>query len=109
MVPVTPEARRYLNPLTGRDIGISIALFCCTFALYVRTLAPSLLLGDSAEFQILSSTLGIAHPPGYPIYLLIGKLFTWLPVGSVAYRVNLLSASAAAIAVALLYLVARSL
>jgi hypothetical protein len=103
------ECGPYLSPLAKRDIGIGVVLAVCTLALYVRTLAPSLLFGDSAEFQTLAATLGLAHPTGYPIYLLLGKLFTWLPVGSIAYRVNLLSASAAALAVALLYLLGRRL
>ena len=61
------------------------------FALYVRTLAPSLLWGDSAEFQTLSYTLGMTHPSGYMTQIMFGKLFTYLPVGNVAYRVNLMS------------------
>jgi hypothetical protein len=47
--------------------------------------------------------LGIAHPTGYPLYMLLGKLFTMLPVGNVAYRVNLLSAIFGAASVAVLY------
>src|SRR5829696_19628 len=98
-----------LSPLSKQDIGISVLLGAGGLALYVRTLAPALLLGDGAEFQTLAATLGMAHPTGYPIYLLLGKLFTWLPIGSVAYRVNLLSACAAALALALLYLLGRRL
>ena len=106
---MTIERRQCLHPLTRSDIGVSILVGICALALYVRTLAPSLLWSDSAELQTLASTLGMAHSTGYPIYLLIGKLFTLLPVGSVAYRVNLLSAWAAALTLALLYLLGRSL
>jgi hypothetical protein len=95
--------------LSKHDIGISVLLVVGSLALYMRTLAPTLLLGDGAEFQTLAATLGMAHPTGYPIYLLLGKLFTWLPIGSIAYRVNLLSACAAALAVALVYLLGRRL
>jgi hypothetical protein len=80
-----------------------------SLALYARTLAPGLLPGDSGELQTLSALLGNTHPTGYPIYLLIGKLFTWLPVGDVAYRINLLSAVMAALAVAGVYLAGRLL
>ena len=59
--------------------------------------------------QTLASTLGYAHPTGYPVYLLAAHLATWLPVGDVAYRVNLCSAICAAIAVGLLYALARIL
>jgi hypothetical protein len=75
--------------------------------LYVRTLAPGVLPGDSGEFQVLAYQLGIAHCPGYPVYLLMAKLVTFLPVGDIAYRVNLFSAIMAALAVCSVYLVAR--
>lgn len=48
--------------------------------------------GDSAELILVAKTLGIAHPPGYPLYTLLGKLFSFLPLGSVAKRINLMSA-----------------
>lgn len=90
--------------LIVRDLILAGVVFLLGLVLYVRTLAPGLLLGDSSEFQTLSYTLGIAHNTGYPIYLLLGKLFTYLPVGDVAYRVNLLSAVCAAAALAVVYL-----
>ena len=71
------------------------------FAAYVWTLAPGILPADSGEFQFVSHVLGIAHPPGYPLYTLLGKLATLLPIGSVAWRVNLLSAIFAALTLAL--------
>lgn len=71
--------------------------------LYVRTLAPSLLFGDSAEFQTIAYTLGIGHPTGYPVYVLLAKIFTSIPVGEIAYRVNLFSAFCAALTIGLLY------
>ncbi len=92
-----------LDALLASILGIS------SLALYVRTLAPSLLFGDSAEFQTIAYTLGIGHPTGYPVYILLAKLFTFLPVGDIAYRVNLLSAVAAALTVSLVYLILRRL
>src|SRR6186997_2188516 len=53
-----------------------------------------------------SSRLGILHPTGYPLYSLIGTLFSLIPVGSMAYGANLLSAVAAAGAVAVMVLIA---
>jgi len=85
--------------------GVGIA----SLALYIRTLAPGVLPGDSGEFQVLAHQLGIAHCPGYPIYLLMAKLVTFLPVGEIAYRVNLFSAIMAALAVTGVYLAARLL
>jgi hypothetical protein len=78
-----------------------------SLALYVRTLAPSLLYGDVAEFQTLSYTLGMTHPSGYPTQIIFGKLFTFLPFGDIAYRVNLMSAFFGALAVANVYLIVR--
>jgi hypothetical protein len=95
--------------LKRTDAGLAVAVGGLSLALYVRTLAPGLLPGDSGELQTLSALLGNTHPTGYPVYLLVGKLFTWLPVGDVAYRVNLLSAVTAALAVAWVYLAVRLL
>jgi hypothetical protein len=74
---------------------------------YLLTLQPTVGRADTFEFQVTAPVLGIAHPTGYPLYLVLGKLFSLLPVGSVAVRVNLLSAVAAAVAVALQYEIMR--
>lgn len=58
---------------------------------YLWTMWPSMAGGDSGELTAAAYTLGIVHPPGYPLYTMIGHLFTYLPFGTVAYRVNLLS------------------
>jgi len=91
------------------DFAFVLILFIAAFMLYVRTLASSLLYGDSAEFQTIAYTLGVGHPTGYPIYVLLAKLFTFLPVSDVAYRVNLFSAFSAALTVTLVYLITRKL
>jgi hypothetical protein len=77
--------------------------------LYVRTLAPSLLWGDSAEFQTLSYTLGMTHHTGYATQIIFGKLFTLIPINSIAWRVNLMSAFFGALAVAETFLIVRLL
>ncbi|HOG45937.1 MAG TPA: DUF2723 domain-containing protein [Anaerolineae bacterium] len=74
-------------------------------ALYIATLAPSVQPADAGEFQLVAAVLGIAHPPGYPLYTMLGKLFTLLPLGDLAWRVNLLAAVCAA---ATLAVVART-
>ncbi len=81
-------------------------------ALYAATAAPSVatVFDDSLEFQMVIPTLGIAHPSGYPLYTLLGKLATLLiPVRDAAGQLNLLSALAAGAAVGILYLAAREL
>lgn len=91
------------------DTLMGTLLFLLASTLYLRTLAPSLLLGDSAEFQALSYTPGVAHATGYPVYLLLGRLFALLPVENVAYRVNLLSAIMAALTLVFMFAIGRSL
>ncbi|MBI2866881.1 MAG: DUF2723 domain-containing protein [Chloroflexi bacterium] len=75
---------------------------------YVATLSPTITWenagGDSGDFATAVYTLGVPHPSGYPSYMLLGKLFSFLPVGDVAYRTNLLSAVSASLAVVFLYL-----
>ena len=93
-----------------RDLWIALAVGLAALAVYVRTLAPDLLYGDSAEFQALSYTLGIAHSTGYPVNNLLGKLLgSLLPFGTFAYRINLLSAIYASGALSFVYLLARKI
>ena len=77
--------------------------------MYAATLAPSVVGGDSGELIAVGATLGVAHPPGYPLYTLLAKLFTFVPWGNVAQRVNLLSAVCGAAAVGLLCRAVRRL
>ncbi|MCB0153601.1 MAG: DUF2723 domain-containing protein [Anaerolineae bacterium] len=97
--PCLPAPLRLQFILTG-------SLFVVSLLLYLSTLAPSVvtLFDDSLEFQLVTYQLGIAHPTGYPLYTLLGKLFTWLPVGNIAYRVNLMSAVFGAVTISLVYL-----
>lgn len=79
--------------------GVAFAL---SLAVYAATLAPSLPPGhDSAELTTAAALAGIAHPPGYPLYTMVGHLFTLLPVGDVAFRLNLMAALFGALAAGL--------
>lgn len=71
---------------------------------YVTDVSPYVGRADTFEFQVIGPTLGLAHPSGYPLYTLICKLFSLLPFGTVAWRVNLSSALAASLASTFLYL-----
>ncbi len=87
---------------------LTITVFVCTLALYWRTAAPSVLSGDSAEFQLAAATLGVPHPTTYPLYTLVGHLATRLiPSSDVARRVTLASAVCAALAAAVFFWMAR--
>ncbi|MGD0115649.1 MAG: DUF2723 domain-containing protein [Dehalococcoidia bacterium] len=79
------------------------------FLVYLRTLAPTVMWYDMGELTTTSYVLGIAHNTGYPLYILLGKLFTFLPVGDVAYRVNLMSAVFAALTVSTVFLIVHEL
>jgi hypothetical protein len=87
---------------------LALLLALAFLVLYVRTAAPSVLSGDSAEFQLAAPLLGVPHPTTYPLYMLLGKLATLaILAGDLAWRVTLVSAICAALAVALFFLLAR--
>jgi 4-amino-4-deoxy-L-arabinose transferase-like glycosyltransferase len=87
--------------------GVGVALF--VFILYLRTLAPTVLPYDSPALldvpmlQMQVCVLGITHPTGYPSYVMLSHLFTYLPFGDCAYRANLASAVYAALAVLVVF------
>jgi hypothetical protein len=60
--------------------------------IYLLTIPQAVGSADTFEFQVVIPQLGIAHPTGYPLYILLGRLFTFIPIGSMAWRVNLASA-----------------
>ncbi len=94
----------------AKDAGLAGLAFAISLAVYVRTLYPGLNgIGDTPKFQFVGAILGTPHPPGYPVYTLLGWLFSRLPFGNLAWRINLLSAVSASLAVALLYLLVRRL
>lgn len=100
--PVNPfwqEARQVSRPLLLASLLLS---FFFALALYLLTLAPTVTFEDSGELITAAYHLGVPHEPGYPLFTLLAHLFTFFPVGSVAWRVNLFSAVCSAAAVALL-------
>jgi hypothetical protein len=94
------------SPNHHGDQQIAWVLFACCAALYLRTLAPGLLDGDAGEFQTAAWRWGLAHPTGYPLYLLAGGFWQHLLalVGvAPAAALNALSALAGATTIACLY------
>jgi hypothetical protein len=91
------------------DALIGAALGAAALVLYLRTMPPTVLAGDSGEYQYMAYVLGVPHSTGYPLYILLAKLFTLLPVGDVAYRVNLFSVVCAALTAPFVYAVALRL
>jgi len=90
-----------------KDYWVALVLAIALLIAYVRTLAPDVLYGDSAEFQTLAYTLGVTHSTGYPTYLFLGRLIGLLPISTPAWRISLLSAFCAAITIGGVYLLAR--
>ncbi|MDI7277549.1 MAG: DUF2723 domain-containing protein, partial [Anaerolineae bacterium] len=86
------------------DVALALAAAGACLALYLRTIAPGVLGGDAGELQFVPYILSLAHPMGYPLHTLLGRLWaTVVPIGPVAYRMNLLSAVAGAAAVGFVY------
>jgi tetratricopeptide (TPR) repeat protein len=77
-----------------------------SFIVYFDTMAPTVSYWDCGEFIATSYILGVPHPPGSPLYLILGRLFSMLPLNpDIAFRVNLMSPIVSALAVMLLYLI----
>jgi hypothetical protein len=84
-------------------------VFLGSFIVYVLTAAPTIFGFDSAEYASAAYNLGVPHATGYPLYVLMGKVATYLPFGDVGYRLNLMSAFFAAGTVTVVYLLAFSI
>lgn len=77
----------------------SAVSFFVPLIIYIITLAPTVSWVDSDELATASSLLKIAHPTGYPLFTILGKVFTLLPAGDEVYRLNLMSAFVSSAAV----------
>jgi len=76
-------------PKNSKIILLSVVFL--VFLVYFFTSAPGLGLIDSGELTTAAYTLGIAHPSGYPLYTLVGHLFSYFPCGDVARRMVVFS------------------
>jgi hypothetical protein len=74
--------------------------------LYLITLAPSTAMWDTSEYIAAAYTLGIPHPPGNPLFVILGRVFAILPIATnVAVRINILAAVCSAVAAGMWFLV----
>src|SRR5438093_9201240 len=85
------------------------AVFVATLLLYSWTLAPTVTLTDSGELIVVAHGLGVAHPPGFPLWVILAHLASLVPLGNIAARINFSSALFAALASAMLTLVVGEL
>ena len=97
------EPERYRPPYRA-----ALAVMALVLAVYLLTLAPTVTFWDAGEFIAAAKTLGIPHPPGTPLFVMIAHVWALLiPVGEYALRTNLLSAVLSAAAAALFFLLAH--
>src|SRR5262245_62250244 len=81
-----------------------------TLVLYMLTMAPSTAMWDTSEYIAAAYTFGLPHPPGNPLFVIVGRVFSVLPVaGSVAARINVLAALSSAVAAGMWFLVAEQI
>ncbi|XP_064600892.1 protein O-mannosyl-transferase TMEM260-like [Liolophura sinensis] len=87
------------------DVQLSVIVTMATLSLYLKTLHPSIAGGDSGELVTSAHEVGVAHPPGYPLFTMTAKvIIEMLPMSNVAWRVNLLNAIYSATSAGLLML-----
>ncbi len=97
--PMSPTLRQL-----WRGHWPALPVFVVSLAVYVRTLCPTVFVEGTGENIVAAWTLGVPHPPGFPLFCLLGKLFALVvPLGSVAYRVNLFAAVMGAGAAVILF------
>jgi hypothetical protein len=87
----------------------ALAVTVAAGILYFFTAARDIVVGDTPELITAAATLGVAHPPGYPLFTMLGHVFSLIPIGSIPFRVNLLSVVCDAFTVGVVYLIATRL
>jgi transmembrane protein TMEM260 (protein O-mannosyltransferase) len=112
---IARDVRSAREANSGRGFSSRTELFCAgavflvALLLYTLTLAPTVTLVDSGELILAARGLGVAHPPGFPLWVMLAHLASLLPFGNVAARINFSSAFFAALACAMLTLVVAEL
>lgn len=90
------------------DKVIALIISVIFLIIYILTIAPTVTFEDSGELISGAVSLGIPHPPGYPLYCLLGKLFSFIPAGNPSFKINLLSSFTSSAAIFFLYLLLRT-
>lgn len=86
-----------------RKIIYQILSFLIPFIVYVVTLAPAVTFIDAGELATVATKLGVAHPTGYPLFTVLGNVFTNIPIGDEIYRLNLMSAVVSSLALLMFF------
>jgi len=91
---------RLINRITGAIVFVFASI------IYILTVQPTMSFWDCGEFLACAYTMGVPHPPGAPLHVLVGKIFTLLPLAEdIGLRMNYLSVFSSSLSVLLLYLV----
>ena len=91
------------------DYGVGAIVAAVTMIVYCLTAARDIVVGDTPELITAAVTLGVPHPPGYPLFTLLGHLFSLLPLGPLPFRLNLMSMVCGIVAVVFVYFTALRL
>jgi tetratricopeptide (TPR) repeat protein len=91
------------------ELLCSGSVFVVALLVYTFTLAPTVTLVDSGELIVAARGLGVAHPPGFPLWVMLAHLASLVAFGNIAARINFSSALFAALACAMLTLVVTEL
>src|SRR6059058_6393417 len=84
----------------------ALAVSLGALALYLITLSPSTAMWDTSEYITAAYTLGLPHPPGNPLFVILGRVFSILPIASsIAVRINILAAICSAVSAGMWFLV----
>src|SRR4029453_5017403 len=115
-VPTSESKSKSAQPANSRITSLTAVQLLCAgtvffvaLLLYSWTLAPTVTPTDSGELIVVARDLGIAHPPGVPLWIILAHLASLVPLGNIAQRMNFSSALFAALACAMLTLVVAEL
>lgn len=87
----------------SKKLIYQLLAFLFPFIIYVSTLAPTVTFIDSGELAAVASKLGVAHPTGYPLFTILGRVFTLIPIGDEVYRLNLMCSVISSLAIVMFF------
>ena len=91
------------------NIVLFFTPFVLSFILYLKTACPTVFTGDSGELTAAIYTLGIAHPPGYPLLVLLGKFYLLFSIGNPAFALNIFAGLCASVSAGFVSLIVRKI
>ncbi len=97
-----------MNKAKIKEISALAVVLFAVFYIYIMTMHPVFKNNDSPETTAASVTLGIGHPPGYPLYTIAGKIASFIPAGNSAFRMNVFASVLAVIVLFITYFIIRN-